>query len=248
MLKRNFLTRKAILKCSEADKADFKNSICSLSISVGQPYHEGDKFKATLVAVNENFKECIIVICDSLYRHTMKFASNLSINELHHKANLAGDEWLERNSHAINQLDIPFKITRWDSWLANPGYNRAYENIDTLHRADTDFREALEGTARLFLKRQIGKLNAPVTEQSIFSSSIDYLKEECAGMLLWAESNYQFEIYPNQRNAAMDYVYRNVIGKFNSKLVRAISIKFKNLVPTQLPTQRLVLETIHQAA
>ena len=43
----------------------FENSICSLSISVGQPAHEGTKFAATIDAVNTNFKECIIMVGDS---------------------------------------------------------------------------------------------------------------------------------------------------------------------------------------
>ena len=59
----------AVLK-GETHQKDLKQSACILPISVGQQYHEGDKFAATIELINVTFGECTIVIADTLGRHT----------------------------------------------------------------------------------------------------------------------------------------------------------------------------------
>ncbi|MCE3268266.1 MAG: Uncharacterized protein K0R49_518 [Burkholderiales bacterium] len=86
------LNKRALLKCDREHKDEFKHSKCSVTISVGQPVHEGDKFKATLYEVNNNFNECTIMVCDSLQRHTLKIGANIDMQQVHIEANQLGNE------------------------------------------------------------------------------------------------------------------------------------------------------------
>jgi hypothetical protein len=231
MFNKNQLSKKAILKCPEDYKLDFYNSKCSVTISVGQLPHEQDKLKSTLAVVNSSFKSCTIMLCDSLQRHTLKIDINKTDEEAHEQANFLGDDWLSRNMYFIKQLDIDYNIIRWDYWLFHPEYLEDKKFIDKLSLNNTDFNNALEKTALEFLARNLKKVNTVKEQQNLLINSKEYLKEECAVMLLWAKCGYQFEVYPSQRNSAMDFVYQNVISKTNPKLVRAVAIKFKNISP-----------------
>ncbi len=53
---------KVAFKCPANFKSLFKNSECSLTISVGQEYHEGNKLLATINAINKAFKCCHVMI------------------------------------------------------------------------------------------------------------------------------------------------------------------------------------------
>lgn len=230
------LTKKAILKSDKMN--EFALSKCILTVSVGQPNHEGDKFFATVLAVNKQFTSCIIMVCDSLQRHTMKISSPLDLSELHKESNILGDEWIARNSLAIKQFDIPYQISRWDAWMNHRNYSEKSLLINSLYSNDPLFKKSIDETAHRFSER---KMDISVVDRNIsFNLSKEYLLEECAVMLLQADDDYPFEIYPSQRNDAMDYVYQQIISYTNDELMRAVSIKFKNLSPEFLQERELV--------
>ena len=145
------LTKKAILKSNDAH--EFCKSKCCITISVGQRYHEADMFKATLASINNNFQRCTIVMGDSLQRHTMKILSPLSKEEVYARANLLGDQWLERNAATIEKLKIPYQISRWDYWLNHSAYNGKYNIINELYLNDPTFKENVDITSNFFLDR-----------------------------------------------------------------------------------------------
>ena len=234
MINRNELSKKAILKCPDDYKLEFPNSKCSVTISVGQEPHERDKFKSTLAVVNDSFNHCTIMVCDSLQRHTLKIGMQTTDDEIHKHANQLGESWIGRNINAIKKLDIEYNIIRWDYWLSHPEYKKSRKIIDDLALHNQGFVNVIEETAMEFLKRNLHKITNIESEQNVLRYSREYLKEECAVMLLWMKDNYQFEIYPSKRNTAMDFVYKHVISKINPNLVRAVAIKFKSITPVMV--------------
>ena len=82
--------------------------------------------------------------------------------------------------------------------------------------------------------RNLKKVNTVKAQKILLINSREYLKEECAVMLLWMKHGYHFEVYPGQRNSALDFVYQNIISKTNPKLVRAVAIKFKSISPKNI--------------
>lgn len=230
------LTKKAILKSPSTD--EFSKSKCILTVSVGQPNHEEDKLLSAIIAVNKHFSFCTIMVCDSLQRFTMKFSSNVSLAELHIESNNLGDKWIERNLQAIRQLSIPYSISRWDCWISHPHFNSKKTIIDDLYNNDKRFKETIDDTANNFVVRKLDMLG--IDKKSAIELSKQYLLEECAVMLIQADDLNGFEIYPSQRNDAMDYVHKKIISVIDGSLMLPVSIKFKNIRPAKVCVAEII--------
>ena len=105
------IVKASFRECSIEDRKRFPSSKCLLPISVGQKTHEGKKFLATIKLINKYFKECVILIDDSIQRHTVKIHHpHISDSEAYQTAINEGNMWLKRNKEIYSQLTIPFHI------------------------------------------------------------------------------------------------------------------------------------------
>src|SRR5271155_1431726 len=120
---------KPVFKYSNLNKETFKQSTCLLTISVGQEVHEGEKFAATLDLVSATFGSAILLIDDSLQRHSMALATNEHASLFYGLSILEGDRWLARNQQYYQSLDILKTIIRWDKWLDHPNYQTQQQTI-----------------------------------------------------------------------------------------------------------------------
>lgn len=208
-------------------KQIFNQSLCSLTISVGQKVHENSRFLSTLFEVNRNFKECIIAVCDTLQRHTLNIDYGSSSSGLYHIAEQQGKNWLARNKSAINLLTIPYKIIRWDEWFASSEYQAKRAVIDVLYESDNDYKLCLNKAIEFFLERY--KLRTPTLNyEQAFACSLEYLKEECAVMLIWADLGINFEIYPSKRNLAMAATYNKLIAPVYKNIMIPIALDIRS--------------------
>jgi hypothetical protein len=230
---------KAMFKCPSEFKSKFNNARCLLTISVGQKVHEYEEFLATINLVNSSFKQCIILIDDTLQRHSMRILDDSSENTIYQQSLIAGDAWLLRNKSIYNLLTIPFSIIRWDQWLNHPDYAQARRQIDLLYENDCAYKECLNKTIEIFLTRFQKRIDL---HQDIFNYhrafklSLEYLKEECTAICLWPELGCHFEVYPSQRNLAMTETHKRFIIPSYPNLLHAVAIKFinsKQLLPQQ---------------
>ena len=222
---------KPVLKYPVAfDKAQFKKAKCLLTISVGQEAHEGDKFAATVELVNDSFGSCIMLVDDTLQRHSMALDKEEGAEFFYNASFLAGDLWLQRNKIYYQRLSILESIIRWDKWLIHPHYNIQQEKMKQLMREDAAYAEAFNKTIEEFLRRYYLRL----TQQQGFDwrrakkLCLDYLIEECTALSLWSELGCAFEVYPNKRNAAMHETHQRLVIPDYPNLLHAIAIKFKN--------------------
>jgi hypothetical protein len=212
------------------DKKQFKQAKCLLTISVGQEVHEGDKFAATIDLVNTSFKSCIMLIDDSLQRHSMALDNKQEADDFYQESILAGDLWLQRNKIHYQRLTILEDTIRWDRWLNHPHYFRQQEKIKALINQEPDYKKAFDKTFCEFLRRYYLRL----TEKEDFDWErskrlcLDYLIEECTALSLWPELECQLEVYPSQRNLAMDATHQRLVIPSAPHLLHAVAIKFKN--------------------
>lgn len=91
---------------------------CRQHISVGQPYHEGEKLKATFEWAAKRFTKHVIVVADTLQRHNMDGNAQ--------QAKRYGDEWLQRNRDLLGILGSP-EIIRWDDLIGSPDFTTYLE-------------------------------------------------------------------------------------------------------------------------
>lgn len=241
-------------------KRELKKSKCILPISLGQQYHEGDKMIATLYDINQEVGECDVVICDTLYEHTKKIGCRPIEPEIIRQECLEeGKAWESRNQQAIEQLTIPHRILHWDEWQNQQKFIDKKKLIDSLCENDKGFKKALNKTASEFLTHYIAKNSETQYETASFQFCVDYLKEECAVMLLWAECDYHFLAYPVKCTDVLSSLYKNTLQESNPGKLEYLVIKFqartmqkhlngqseksdkKNLVPADAPNIQSII-------
>ena len=214
-------------------KETFVHSKIALDISVGQEYHEGEKFEATIDLINHfKFAQCHIMIGDSLQRYNMCIDGFYDIEKAHIQANKLGDEWLERNFQFYSRLQMPYEIIRWDTWLNHPDYKKHREAVNYLYDHDEDYRQAFARSIDKFLTRyqkhaqELGRKQ--IDYEKAFKLCLEYLQEECAIMMpLWASYAYDFIVYPSKMPDAVLATHDKFVKPINPNLLVRLSLAFK---------------------
>lgn len=169
-----------------------------LQISVGQPYHEGDKLAAMLDWAAPRFETIDLCINDTLQRYNLMFERNVSRFRALDVAREEGDKWLERNrSYIATHANV--RVRRWEDWKTDPAY-RAYKfKIETLFYSNEDFRRTIvDNIFSIWARRQATNPELYSSErfQDFFEMSKIYLLEEVAVFALMFERKTGIDIYP----------------------------------------------------
>ena len=226
---------------TEDEKQKFKDSRCLLTISVGQEVHENEMFESVVKLVNNAFKSCILLIDDSLQRHTMAITSSRDADFFYEQSIEAGDAWLERNNKYYKEIEIMKDIIRWDYWLKKDQYVKQQGKIKELIEQDEEYKDAFSQTIDAFLSRN--HLRFFSAEKNDLERArqlcLDYLIEDCTALCLWLERGCNFEVYPGRRNLAMVETHKRFVIKEYPHLLHPVGVKFKNrkqLKPQRFPT------------
>lgn len=210
------------------EKEKFKKSSCLLTISVGQEVHEGEKFKATIDLVNNTFNECVMLVDDTLQRHTLRLNEpSLGDEEAYNLSLIEGDIWLQRNAKHYNMFNIPFSFKRWDNWLFHKDFNEKLKIIENEINNNICYKYSFDNTIIQFLNRYNKRLeNINHDENFGYNLCMQYLKEECSIMLLWVNDGYNYEVYPSRRNEAMKATHDIFIKPYVNGILESVSLKF----------------------
>ena len=141
------------IRVVKSELGDFDN--VRLQISVGQPYHEGNKFFATALWVSQSFKNIHINLCDTLQRHNLIYQGYTPFTAFD-KSLVLGKQWLDRNSPAL-RLISGLKITHWEDWKAKAEWPEALKKTRHLYANDPVFFDLVEKSVSLFWDRRRGK-------------------------------------------------------------------------------------------
>ncbi len=217
----------------------FPHSTAQITISIGQPVHEGERFQETIRLVNQ-FKNAVIMVDDSLQWRTLGIADPKATDDaLIKEAISMGDEWLERNKPFYSQLTIPYSIVRWKDWVDTPEYLEAIQFAQDAYANNAPFRKGIEDNIQIFLERFLKQ--HPLKELSPQAAELcrQYAIEETGVMVkLWPRLKTHFEVYPSKRNPAMDAAYQLWIKKEHPDLLQPVSIRFKRHYRETMPTPK----------
>lgn len=208
----------------------FKSAKCLLTISVGQASHEGELFSATMDLVNESFGACVLLVDDSLQRHTMALEGSNEADFFYEVALKEGVLWLERNKKYYEKLTIPTTIMHWDRWLKHPNFSAQQDKVKKLIQSDPTYKAAFDESINNFLKKYCERL----AKQDNFDIerarrlSLDFVVEECTALGLWPELGCHFEAYPNKHNRAIEDTRHRFVLAYYPDLLQAVTIGFKN--------------------
>lgn len=167
-----------------------------LQISVGQEYHEGEKFLATLQWAGERFKKVTICVNDTLQRHNLEFEGSAP-ETAYMLSEEAGRCWIERNIGNISKLPN-YEMTRWEQWRTDAAYSYGLETMERLYRQNKAFRMEVNLEIDAFWDRALRRGNAPkISKREKFQKhSLSYLLEECAIFQLMFAKETAVDIYP----------------------------------------------------
>lgn len=167
-----------------------------LQISVGQPYHEGEKLAATVDWIGHRFDRAIVCVNDTLQRHNLMFEGMAEPRALRQCIE-NGTRWIDRNRAALARLP-KLEIHRFEDWRRQPGFERELGRLRSLHASDPLFRVAIEDEVRSFWQRRIRStgLSEAYRFAAFAQHSTDYLLEETAAFFLMFEQDRAVDIYP----------------------------------------------------
>lgn len=223
--------------CSISDRKLFPQSTCIIPISMAETreFEERDdrRFKATFQLVSATFKYGLLLIGDTLHRHTLRISyPNDDESALYQRSKKIGDLWIERNQSVFQNSTMPYKFQRWDDYLNHPHFAKQYERVATLYETNKDYQAQIHLNAEEYLKRyttsQFKRIDFDY--QKAFQACVAYLKEECAIMCLWAEGGYSFEVYPSGRCCGMTATYEHLIEPIYPDLLKPVGLRFKKRV------------------
>lgn len=205
----------------------FKYSNCVIPVSVGQSYHDEQKFLAMLDLVNQNFSSCTIIVADLLQRHT--FSLEISNDLAYYMALDAGKSWVKSQLNNIGMLTIPYSIRYWNEWLSSDQYKTQREITEDQYQSQPEVRKAFDLSVRIFEERyrrndRLDQLN----EKAVRATILEYIKEECSVMPLWINENFHFEIYPAKRTPAMAAIYDYIIKPAYPNLLRWLQVELRS--------------------
>lgn len=156
-----------------------------LEISVGQEQHEGEKFRATAHWAGDRFDKVIVSVNDTLQRHNIMVAQNLSEEDALKKSRAYGDIWIRNNQNTLIELaqKCDCRILRWDRWLLHKNFEKRLAATHRLYESDENFREIVEEKLRK---------GSPEEERH----SLNFLLEETAAISIRMEEIEGLHIYP----------------------------------------------------
>lgn len=193
---------------AKGKKVDFaSNDVASISVSLHNPNHNGDKFKYIIEWVNEQpfFTRCQVDLSDTLYRHNYMM-TNKALNEMqaYLKARRNGSEWIEKHKVYLDKLNIPYEIIRWDKWLDHPEFNDLVLVFKDYYRTDFNFKEAVDAQVySFFARKDISKEEVP---SRALQHSADFLLEELACHTIMYNETPAVKIYPGSLPVCYKYV------------------------------------------
>lgn len=170
--------------------------IARFHISVGQMYHEGEKFKATLQWAKHRFDKVIICVNDTLQHHNHEF-DGMSEQAAFLRAENNGAEWITRNQAVIDELPN-VELFRWEQWRNLPEFNIEHEKIKALYRDDHSIKQAIDNDVRTFWTRRqkIQGLSDHYRFMKFQEHAVRYLIEESAVFSLMFRRDEAVDIYP----------------------------------------------------
>lgn len=189
---------KIVVKSEQSPDKLYDYKDVRLQISVGQKYHEGEKFEATIEWCRHRFGHVQICVNDTLQKYNHMFDYGLSNNAAEHKSMLQGLSWVQRNRDVIKRLPS-FELVHWSSWLEHPDYTPIKQKIDELYNFNSRFHLAINTNIDLVWQRKVKKFPDLYTEDKFplfHRLSKDFLLEEAAAFSIMFDQMEAIDIYP----------------------------------------------------
>lgn len=211
--------------------ADFKDKTIVVPISVGQEYHHGEKFHATMKRIgSQPFSHCTILVADTLQRHNYQLLHGGTEPDAASKTYDLGTQWIENNRDAFALLSMPSSIVRWDSCLQHATFQSHYEKVATLTETDKAYGTALELNAHDFVQRHKARNSAmsAIDHTLLKRMCMAYIIEETAAIYSYfVDHGYHYVAYPSNAPASIDLFINKYVHPKSPDLIQWLYVSFE---------------------
>lgn len=183
---------------------------CTLGISVGQPYHEGYKFAATVEWAARHFEHIRVDVSDTLQRHRLIGAGATPV-EAGRASLRAGERWILEAMPVLAAGGRPFAIVRWNTWLRHPEFPALHRAYTRLVETDAVLGVAVARDIDDFIARQARRGPLPADETAARAASRAYLIEELAVVTLQGAAERSARIYPGPQLASFKVLRQGLV-------------------------------------
>ncbi|MDJ0554007.1 MAG: tRNA-dependent cyclodipeptide synthase [Microcoleaceae cyanobacterium MO_207.B10] len=176
----------------------FKYPKCVLGVSLGSKnFIDTNRLEACIKWISENFKACLVLVGDSVYRLTIIIRDGRKNNETRLKALDTGQQFINKNSLLFKQYS---ESCRFEFKLASEiekrsEFNIYYEELQSLYQKNESFQSLVNSFAQTYLNRgkQVEKEGIDELGQHL---AITYLLEESALFAYLAQAGWSVFVYP----------------------------------------------------
>ncbi|MCL2468798.1 MAG: tRNA-dependent cyclodipeptide synthase [Alphaproteobacteria bacterium] len=189
------------------NRSDWRNyARLRLLISVGKPYHEGEKLQAVVDWINKNphITEVQVCVGDFLQRHNL-IAYGEDEERASYMALLAGTSWIERNESILSGLQPKWSFTRWTDWFGIEEFYRTHAAILRLETENHAFKKSLDLDASSLAKRK--ELRGESVPKDLVQHSYNFVTEELAVFTMLSRCLPAAEVYPGTSLEAVKYLH-----------------------------------------
>lgn len=173
---------------------------CIFIISLGSKnFCEPKRLKASIEWISKNFKSCIVLVGDSIYRLTLEVKGDSNNEEYRSKALYLGQQFLDENAPLFQEYaencNFVFKLT--SEIEKEPNFEVYNHELQNLYQSSDSFAKLVNSFADNYLSRieQVKpEVDLPSKRQNHLA--INYLLEESALVTCLAEQGWSIFVYP----------------------------------------------------
>lgn len=195
---KNYPAASGPYKTKILNKCDWQSrQTARFDISIGQLYHEGDKFFAAIEWASHRFDKVIISVGDTIQRYNEMFERSIGEDEARTLTLKQGQEWLDRVAPTLAILPN-VEIEHWEQWRTHPEQFDYEIKARNLYATNKEFREEVDALTEARWQKHYADHPVHGGKHSLMHAfSTDYLLEETAAIAIMAkERKGEIHIYP----------------------------------------------------
>ncbi len=172
---------------------------CVFIISLGSKnFVESERLEACIKWVSENFKSCLVLVCDSVYRLTIEVRQGIEGDEAWLEAIGTGEEFINENGLLFEQYSesCRFELRMASEILKRSDFSIYYEELQNLYQKNQSFQSMVNSFAERYRNRgeQLEIEKADQLRQKHLATT--YLLEESALFTCLAKEGWLTFVYP----------------------------------------------------
>ena len=172
---------------------------CVFGICLGSKnFVESERLKACIKWVSENFKSCIVLVCDSIYRLTIEVRQGIEADDAWLEAIRTGEKFVNENYLLFQEYSqkCQFHFKTASEILERSDFHIYYEELQNLYQKNESFQSTVNSFAQAYLNRDEQVKVEQVQELRQKYLATTYLLEESALCSCLIKEGWLVFVYP----------------------------------------------------